>query len=152
MNTYRAIFEKFQREMSLFNPNELILVTYDDKNHNLQFTQLNRTIIASYLSPFFLPKKRFKFGILTQSGYNKLMYNLQQLLGNELIDRLRYIPDLVELGTDWYRHLGPDLPVPEKFISLNYVNVTNKWMVKYLCNRYSNSSKILYKMAKKAGN
>jgi hypothetical protein len=93
--TYRDIFTRLRSDLGKFNPNELIIVTYDEMKHTLQFSQLNQVMIASYLSPYFLPKKGFKMGVLTQHGLNRLLYGLDTLLGNHLIDNLDYIPNLI---------------------------------------------------------
>lgn len=148
--TYRDIFTRLRSDLGKFNPNELIIVTYDEMKHTLQFSQLNQVMIASYLSPYFLPKKGFKMGVLTQHGLNRLLYGLDTLLGNHLIDNLDYIPNLMPLCTEWYRYYGADNPVPEIAIKLKYVNVTSKFYTWFLCTRFNSASKTLYKVLNKA--
>jgi hypothetical protein len=148
--TYREVFTKLNRELTKLNPNELTLVTYDKSNHQLQFSQMGRVIIATYLSPFFLPKKKFKIGVLTPPGLNKLLYGLQELLKDESIDNMKYIPNLKELGTEWYRIFSNDrIPSPQVAIKLQYVNVTNRLLAKFLCYRFNPISKLLYKSLSK---
>lgn len=147
---YRDVFTNFVRDLSKFNPNELIIVTYDKSKHTLIFMQLNQVIMTPYLSPFFLPKRGFKIGVLTQSGYNKLMYNLNNLLGNTLLDKDELVPDLKELGIDWFRlFYDSRVPFPQKFISLKFVNVTNKFLTWLLCKYYNNNSRIIYSIVSK---
>lgn len=150
MKTYREIFSKLASDLAKFDSNELIIVTYDKSQHLLQFNQMTISIMVPNISPYFIVNKKFKVGVLTQNGLNKLRHNLQKLLrGNEL-DDLKYTPDMVYLGTDWYRCYGdPKLPTPEKVISLNYCNVRDRLMVWILCKYYNDNSRILYKLATK---
>ena len=144
---YREIFTKFLKDLSKFNPNELIIVTYSKPEHLLIFRQVNHIVIAPYLSPFFFPKSGFKIGVLTQSGYNKLIYNLNQLLGTSLLDEEKLIPDIGILGLDWYRYYGNRrLPIPQKFISLKFVNVSSRLLTWLLCKFYNNNSRIIYNL------
>lgn len=146
---HRDIFTNFLKDLSKLNPNELTVVTYDESKHLLIFRQINHMILASYLTPYFLPKKGFKVGVLTQSGLNKLMYNLNNLLGSNLIDNDQIIPDLQVLGLDWYRsYNSATLPSPQKYISLEFVNITSKFFTWILCTTYNNNSKIIYKAVK----
>jgi hypothetical protein len=148
MASYRETFTKLQNDLEKFNPNELILVTYDKTAHHLILSQIGQSIVLSYISPYFLPKKGFKLGVLNQRGLADLKYNLQELLKNNLIDEGIYIPDLMENQTDWYRFFGSasQAPIPEKIISLKYVNITAKFWVKYTCMHYNHNSKLLYKV------
>jgi hypothetical protein len=156
----REIFTKLRTDLSTLNPNELVLVYYDELKHELSFRQLNVVILTPYISPYFLPKKKFKLGVLTQLGLNKLMYNLEQLLSSTLIDEGLYIPNLQTLSTGWYRFFkSVTIPGPQKTLELNYCNVTNRFVVRWLCNHYNNNSKVIYKsimrsinMSKKSNN
>lgn len=148
MKTYREVFGQLAADLAKFDPNELIIVTYDRDQHLIQFNQMNQVIMAPYLSPYFLPKKGFKVGVLTQNGLNKLRYSLQRLLKGNDLDDLKFTPDMVKLGTDWYRCYGdPKLPTPERLVSLNYCNVSDRLMVWILCKYYNDNSRILYKLA-----
>jgi hypothetical protein len=146
--TYRDVFTKFGSDLTHLNPNELTIVTYQPKDHTIAFRQVGYYFIASYLSPFFLPKKKFRIGVLNQTGLNKLKYNLSQLLKNEAIDKLELVPDLEELGTGWYRIFDRNVPIPQKVIKLNYCNITGKFWTWITCNFYNTNSKLLYKLAK----
>lgn len=142
---YRELLQKFVRDLSTLDKNELTIVTYDKSKHLLCYRQANKLVMAPYLSPFFMAKKGFKIGVLTQSGYNKLLYNLNQLLGSSMLDKEQLVPDIGILGMDWYRYYGTALmPYPTKFISLEFVNITNRFLVWLLCKTYNNNSKIAY--------
>lgn len=145
--TYREVFSKLQADLMKLDPNEPTMVSYNSESHTLQFNQLNKVIIASYLSPYFFPKKGFKFGILNQRGLNTLLYELQKLLANNLIDDYVYVPDIVELGTNWYRFYGEGLNLPTKAISLCYCNITNRLYVWFTCMHYNDNTRTLYKLA-----
>lgn len=146
--TYREVFTKFGSDLSHLNPNELTIVTYQPEDHTIAFRQVGHVFIASYLSLFFLPKKKFRIGVLNQSGLNKLIYNLSQLLKNELIDKLELVPDLEELGTGWYRIYDRHEPIPQKVIDLKYCNITSKFWTWVVCRFFNTNSKMLYKLAK----
>lgn len=144
---YRGVFTSFTKDLSKFDPNELIIVTYDKSSHLLIFRQINHIVAATYLSPYFFPKKGFRVGVLTQAGYNKLLYNLNTLLRDSTLDEGKLIPDIGILGVDWYRHFNKKaLPTPQKTISLKFVNVTNRVMTWLLCRFYNNNSRIIYKL------
>lgn len=146
---FREIFTALAVDLGKLNQNELVIVRYDKTKHLLSFHQLNQMIIVGYLSPYFLPKKGFELGVLTPPGLNKLLYNLSQLLQGNLIDNGGYIPDLQELGTGWYRYFKDiTVPTPQLTITLKYCNVTNPLIVKILCNRFNNNSRIIYRSIK----
>lgn len=146
--TFRDYLTKFNTDLSKLNPNELTLVIYDETNHTLQYSQLGYTFIATYLSPLFIPKKKFKYGILTQPGLTQLRYELGELLKNNLIDDLQYIPSIGKLKTSWYRILGSNSRVPSNLYTLNYVTITNKLLAKLLLRFFNGSSKTLYNLVK----
>jgi hypothetical protein len=148
MAGYRETFTRLQNDLEKFNPNELIIVVYDKTAHTLTLNQIGQSIILSYISPYFLPKKGFKLGVLNQRGLAELKYSLQELLKNNLIDEGVFIPDLMTLQTDWYRFFGSasQAPIPEKVLSLKYVNITSKLWVRYTCIHYNHNSRILYKV------
>lgn len=145
----RDTFTRFLKDLNKLNPNELVIVTYDEDSHCLIFRQLNNIILAPYLSLFFLPKKGFEVGVLTQNGLNKLKYNLTSLLGNNLIDNYSVIPNIGVLSTTWWRNYPSDgLYVPQKYITLDYCNIKSKVLTYFLCRYYNNNSKLIYKIAK----
>ena len=106
--------------------------------------------MASYLSPYFFSPKGFRYGILTQNGFNTLRYNLNKLLTSNLLDKEELVPDMGILGMDWYRYYGTSLaPYPVKFITLKFVNITNKLVIKLLCHFGSNETKLMYNILKR---
>lgn len=147
--TYREVFTRFLADLSKFNQNELIIVTYDPTKNLLIYRQMNNLVMASYLCKFFLPKKRFRIGVLTQSGYNKLIYSLNELLKSTKIDNTELIPDLRPLGLDWYQYFNDvSIGYPQRVISLKFVTITNKFYTWLLCKHYNDNSKIIYNLAK----
>jgi hypothetical protein len=147
--TLRETFTLLRNDLSKFNQNEPIVVSYNVTRHELTFHQLNLTVQVPYIGLFFLPKKKFKVGVLSQLGYNKLCRQLDELLANNLIDDFVYLPRAEILGTSFYRILKDrNLAVPSKVFHLDYVNVKSSILCWYLCTRYSEKTKLTYKLIK----
>lgn len=144
--SYRETFTKFSVDLSKLNENELTVVVYNPSDHTLTYSQVGYVFIASYLSPFFKPKKGFRVGVLSQRGLNTLRYQLAELLKNEAIDKMDYIPSIEVLGTGWYRQFIPSEYVPHEFIKLNYCNITSKILTWFTCRFFNENSRLLYKI------
>lgn len=143
---YRDVFTKLARDIDKLDPNEVTIVTYDKSHHVLTYRQLNLVISIPYMSPYYLPKKGFKWGALTQSGLLKLKVALSKLLSSSDLDQDLLVPDLQIFGLDWYKTFNNvTLPTPQVFINMKFVNVTGSFMTWILCHFGSNNSKIIYK-------
>lgn len=142
---FKEILIRLNNDVLKFNQNEPIIVTY---NNGLEFRQVGITLMLDYLSPYYLVKKGFKFGILTQQGINSLLYNLQQLIVDQRIDSGDINLSLSEMSLVFYKYFGfgnPKLIGPQKFKVLRLVNVTSNWIAKLYCKFYNENTKILYK-------
>lgn len=148
--TLREILTKLRADFSTFDANELIIVSYDEKSHELTFSQLNKTVQIPYYGLYYFPMKGFKIGVLTQLGLNRLCAQLDSVLANNLLDDNMYLPRAEKLGTSFYRIFKDRLvPSPVKVHSFKLVNVTNKLATWYLCMHYSDKSRLIYKTMKK---
>lgn len=149
MKGYRELLSKFQIDLSRFNPNELIVVSYDHKISQIQFTQMNHVVIPTYMNNLIRVPKRFKVGVLTQNGLNKLQYTISQLLKDERIDNLIYTPEIKNYSINWLQFFVGNTKETSGLRvvqSLIYVNVTNRLVSKWLCRQYP-YSKIIYTLA-----
>lgn len=143
--TLKEILIRLNNDLTKLNKNEPTIVTY---NNGLEFRQVGLTLMLDYLNPYFLVKKGFKFGILTQQGLNSLMYNAQQLIVDSMINSGDINLSLTEMSITFYKYFGisnPNLVGPQKFKELVLVNVTSNWIAKLYCKFYNNNTKILYK-------
>ena len=143
---YRDVFTKLARDLDKLDPNEISIVTYDKSHHLLTYRQLNQIISIPYISPFYLPKKNFKIGALTQKGLMDLKISLTKLLSSSELDQDLLIPDLQVLGLNWYKTFNDvTLPTPQIFINMKFVNVVGSFMIWLLCQFGSNNAKIIYR-------
>lgn len=143
---YRDVFTKLARDIDKLDPNEITIVTYDKHHHTLTYRQLNQVISIPYMAPYFLPKKGFKWGALTQSGLMNLKVALAKLLSSGELDQDLLIPDLQVFGLNWYKTFhNVTLPTPQIFINMKFVNVMGSFMTWMLCHFGSNNAKIIYK-------
>lgn len=150
MISYLDYFSKLGSDIDKLDPNELTIVTYDKDRHELTFNQVGRVIVVGYISQFFLPKKRFRRGVLTPTGRNELISSINKLQSEKInLEEGQMIPDIRPLGTDWYRlYRGTNLKSPQKSIEMKYVNITNPIITWITCRLFSPMSKILYKATK----
>lgn len=142
---YRDVFTKLAKDIDKLDPNDITIVTYDKSHHTLTFRQLNLVISVPYISPYYLPKKGFEWGALTQNGLMKLREALSKLLSSSELDQDLLVPDLQVLGLNWYKTFNNvTLPTPQLFISMKFVNVTGSILTWMLCKFGSNNSRIIY--------
>lgn len=144
--TYREVFTKLLSDVSRLDSNEPTIVTYDLDSNCLTLRQLKSTIMIPYINSYFFVKKRFNIGILTQNGLKDLIYNLTKLLNSNDLDNFNLIPDIRILGTSFYKYYSnPELIGPQELITLKYVSITNKLLVRYYCKMYNNDTRLIWK-------
>jgi len=140
---------RLNNELNQLDENKPILVSYDSKNHDLRFHQLNRTIILSYISPLYLNSKNIKIGVLNQFGFNQLKSSIMDLLASSDFHEGELIPHIEELGISFYKFIRTGNHArPEKVITLKFMNITSKFWVWINCKYHSNELLILYKIIK----
>lgn len=142
---FKDILVRLNNDLSKLNANEPTIVTY---NGGLELRQVGITLMLDYMNPYFLVKKGFKFGVLTQRGMNDLRYGLQQLIFDRSIDTGDINLSMSEMSLVFYKYfgnIGNGLVGPQKFKVLNLVNVTSKWIAKIYCKLYNENTRILYK-------
>lgn len=147
----KELILKFHNDLTGFNSEVPIVVTYDKSNHALTYRQLNRMVMIPYLRPYYLSKKNFRFGILTSTGYIELMKGLQALLQDSDIDKEggSVAFSIGELCINTYKtYKSVSLVGPQKYINLKLVNITSEFLSKWIMKFYSNETRTLYKLIK----
>lgn len=145
----RDLLIKFHNDLVTLSPTKLTYVSLDLATNTLSYHQVGKVVMIPYMSHTFLPKK-FKVGILTQSGLSRLVDTLSTLI---------QIPDYVKLGVmtslntlqlDFYRpYVSLNLRSPQVFESIRYVSVTSRVYVNILTWMADRESKLLLKSIRK---
>ena len=138
----RPILTKLNDELSQLNQSEPVIVTYNKK---LEYLQMNKVLSLEYLNPYFLVKKGFKFGVLTQIGLNRLIYNVQQLLSTSDIDLGITNLSMGKLSMDFYRYFGYTFDGPQLFKKLEFVNIKSRWISRLYCKLFNENTRLILK-------
>lgn len=139
----------FYKDLSEFDQNKPVLVTYNPTDHTLSYHQLGKTVICTYMVNYYFNKSKFKIGVLNQVGLNKLRQNIMDLVANQLMIDGELSTCIGNLSIDFYQFFRTKYYVgPQKIKTLKLVNVTNRFWVWFICNHYSPELKTLYKLLK----
>lgn len=145
----REILERFHNDLSRFRDDCPILVTYRESTHELIYSQFNITIIVPYLKNFYLRKRGFTYGVLTQNGRLELLKSIKLLIENylPLLESNKLVLSIEKLRLDFYgiENQYRKHPYPKKVISLELVTFSNRFLSKLYLNMFSTESKLLLK-------
>lgn len=148
----REILERFHNDLSQFRTDCPILVTYVESTHELVYSQFNKVVIIPYLKNFYLRKKGFTYGVLTQNGRLELLKSIKLLVENylPLLESDKLVPSVEKLRLDFYgiENQYRKRPYPQKVISLELVTFSNKFISKLYLSIFSAESKLLLKNGK----
>jgi len=142
---------RIHEAMCGFKATEPIIVEYDKSTHILIYRQVHKIVRATNLTPYFLPKKRFKLGILTSSEYNYLMQGLGQLIQDPDLDKecgpISFSIDKLQLKV-YKSYNDRRLPGPQLCFNFKFANITDPFFMWLMMKFYSLETKRIYKMLK----
>lgn len=147
--TYREVFSKLLADLTKLDQSDPVIVTWDTDSKCLVLRQVKLVIIVPYLNKFCFIKPRFRIGVLTQVGLGVLISELNKLLSTNDLDNLELVPHIEILGTSFYKcYPNPELIGPQRLITLKYVSLTNRLLVRLYCKSYSNGTRLIWKSYK----
>lgn len=144
----KDILIKFHNDLQNFDETQPIVVAL--QNGDLIYRQYSKLVIATYLNPFFFRKPGFKYGILTQFGYNRLITDLVKLIQDRRLDEQEL---LIAPGDNmsiygYVTFKDNRLQGPQRLYDLKLVNITNKLYANFLLKRYSPETRMIYNILK----
>jgi hypothetical protein len=136
---------KFHNDLLKLSPDKLTYVTLEPRTNTLSYHQVGRVVMVPYISHMFLPIK-FKVGVLTESGLNDLIRNLNQLVTLPDYDKIGIMTGMDKMEIKFYRPFNlPSIYGPQLFISLRLVTITTGWLVRIMNRFTKGESRIIYK-------
>lgn len=134
-------------DLVTLDPNELTAVSYDP-NNGLVYRQIGKVVMTPYISYLYFPKK-LKWGLLTPNAFVTLITNLEKLIQDKDVTDGYATCSPKLFRTEVYKIFrGSEQLGPQLYADLTYVDVTNSLVVKYLLNKFSESSRVLLKSLK----
>lgn len=145
----REVLLKFYNDLSGFNGETPIIVTYDESTNVLTYRQLNKLVIVPYMKLYYLSCKGFKIGVLTPHGFVNLMKTLQTLIQDDGLDNGMTVMSIKKLGIEFYKSYASKLlSGPQRFANLELVSLKSRFLVWFIMKFYSYETKTLYKLLK----
>lgn len=145
----REILLKFYNDLSGFNGESPIIVTYDESTNILTYRQLNKLVMVPYMRFFYLSCKGFQIGVLTPQKFVHLMKTLQTLIQDDGLDNRMTVMSIKKLGIEFYKSYASKLlSGPQRFANLELVSLKSRFLVWFIMKFYSYETKTLYKLLK----
>lgn len=122
----KELFFRLYSDLAALNPDKDTLVTYE--NGVITYVQLGVTISLPYLSLYFKPKRKFKYGVLTPGGLFDLRSTLKDIVDSPKFEGYLFAPDT---NKTLVYSLVQGLKGPQILHELSYVTLTGiyAWVI-----------------------
>lgn len=136
------LLTRFYNDLTKLDPGEPTIVY--DKNGCLNYMQVGITIATPYLNHLIIMNKRFRYGVITVTGFSRLMQNLITMISDQSLSSGSYSTSVSESKLEFYKcFMG--LRYPQKFCTIEFVEFTNPIICSMYLKRFSDKSKIILK-------
>lgn len=139
---------KLHNDLIKLSPDQLTVVQYHESS-GLVYRQMGKVIAIPYISHLYFPRPYLKLGLLTPQGYHELIQSLTKLIQDPDLSTNRLSQIIKNYAIDIYKTYDKvKLSGPQLYVRLEFVNITNHLLTKWVLRTHSPETKIMLKAIK----